>query len=115
MIRVKRDFTIMRKDTGKVLLQVTDMPNIIDDLKGKLEAIEGNGLAKVSRSREAGFSFNYGKIKISSHCGVTLTCNQDIETVEEAKRLGAHIVDTTVFGEDQPMMHSFLEHYGDSK
>lgn len=113
MTRITHDFTITRADTGEVLLRKTDMPSIIEELKGKLEEISGNELAKVSRSREAGFSFNYGKIKISSHCGVSLTCNQDIETIEEAKRLGAHIVDTTIFGEDQQLMKSFLEHYGD--
>lgn len=114
MIRITHDFTIMRSDTEHVLLRNTDMPSIIEELTGRLEAIAGNGLAKVSRAREAGFSFNYGRIKISSHCGVSLACNQDIETIEEAKRIAAHIVDTTVFGEDQALMKSFLEHYGDS-
>jgi hypothetical protein len=88
-----------------------EIPKWVEELKGHVESLVGDGKAQISRSRQFGLATDFSRVKVSGHFGVTLTCNQDIETMKMAADLAGYIADTIVFEEDYETMTNVLRHY----
>jgi membrane-bound lytic murein transglycosylase MltF len=59
------------------------------EIKDKYNSLVGNGLAKVTTSIQFNVK-NFGQ-GVSGFCSVTLTCNQDANTIDEAMNMATQV------------------------
>jgi hypothetical protein len=64
-------------------------PNIPKEVMDEIQQVIGNGLARVTVSADFGIK-DYGT-GASAMCSVSLTCNQDIQTIERAARIAGDL------------------------